>query len=70
MDWSIRRRAAVGPGDARSDLRARSTRRWPSERAEIKAITSNAEPPTFENTIEALERSGQARNRVSGYSLL
>ena len=35
------------------------------ERAEIEAIASNAEPPTFQNTIEALERSGQARNRVS-----
>jgi peptidyl-dipeptidase Dcp len=35
------------------------------QRSEIDAITSNAAPPTFQNTIEALERSGQTRNRVS-----
>ena len=35
------------------------------ERAEIAAIVSNAERPTFQNTIEALERSGQVRNRVT-----
>ena len=32
------------------------------ERAEIEAIASSAEPPTFENTVEALERSGLARS--------
>ncbi len=35
------------------------------ERAEIDAIVSNAEAATFQNTIEALERSGQTRNRVT-----
>ena len=35
------------------------------ERAEIAAIASSGEPATFQNTIEALERSGLARNRVS-----
>jgi peptidyl-dipeptidase Dcp len=35
------------------------------ERTEIEAITVDAEPPTFQNTIEGLERSGQARSRVS-----
>lgn len=35
------------------------------QRAEIEAIASSAEPATFQNTIEALERSGQTRDRVS-----
>ncbi|MEP3210991.1 MAG: M3 family metallopeptidase [Maribacter sp.] len=34
-------------------------------RAEINAITSNTEVPTFENTIEALEFSGQQLDRIS-----
>jgi peptidyl-dipeptidase Dcp len=34
-------------------------------RAEIDAITSNAQAPTFENTIEALEFSGQQLDRIS-----
>ncbi len=33
--------------------------------AEIEAIVSNDEPPTFENTIVELERSGEALSRVS-----
>lgn len=32
---------------------------------EIKAIIENPEPPTFENTIEALEFSGQTLDRIS-----
>jgi Zn-dependent oligopeptidase len=35
-----------------------------SQLAEIDAIASNPEPPTFENTIVALERSGRALSRV------
>ena len=35
------------------------------ERAEIDAIASSTVPPTFENTIEALERSGRARSRLT-----
>jgi peptidyl-dipeptidase Dcp len=35
------------------------------QRAEIRAITDNAAPPTFANTVEALERSGEAFNNVS-----
>lgn len=31
---------------------------------EIEAISTNSEPPTFENTIAALERSGQLLDRV------
>ncbi len=34
-------------------------------REEVKAITENPEKPTFENTIEALERSGSKLNEVS-----
>lgn len=34
-------------------------------RAEIDAITVNTAAPTFENTIEALEFSGQQLDRVS-----
>jgi len=33
--------------------------------AEIEAITSNPEEPTFENTLVALERSGQTLRRVA-----
>src|SRR5688572_25754486 len=36
------------------------------QKAEIAAIADSAEPPTFANTIEALERSGAALKRVSG----
>jgi len=35
-----------------------------AELAEIEAIAANPEPPTFENTIEALERAGRAKERV------
>ena len=35
------------------------------EKAEIDAIASNAEAPTFQNTIDALERSGRTRDRVA-----
>lgn len=34
---------------------------------EIDAIASNPEPPTFENTFEALERSGSAYDRAQVY---
>jgi peptidyl-dipeptidase Dcp len=36
-----------------------------SARAEIDAIAENAESPTFENTIEALEFSGEKLDRIS-----
>ena len=35
-------------------------------KAEIDAIVANPEAPTFENTIEALEFSGETFNRVAG----
>ncbi len=34
------------------------------QRAEVDAILADPEPPTFENTIEALERSGRTLDRV------
>lgn len=34
-------------------------------RAEIDAITANPEPPSFQNTIEALEFAGQQLDRIS-----
>lgn len=34
-------------------------------KAEMKAIIENPEAPTFENTVEAMERSGKTLNRVS-----
>ena len=36
-----------------------------AQRAEIDAIANNAEAPTFENTLVALERSGQLLTRVT-----
>ena len=35
------------------------------ERAEIKSIINNQEPPSFENTIKALEYSGELLTKVS-----
>lgn len=37
-----------------------------SASAEITEIAENEEPPTFENTIEQLEKSGELLDRVSG----
>jgi peptidyl-dipeptidase Dcp len=34
------------------------------QRAEIKSITSNTAAPTFENTVEAMEKTGITRKRV------
>ena len=41
-------------------------------KAEIDAIVSNTEEPTFENTIEAMEYSGRSLNTVAGifYNLM
>ena len=36
-----------------------------AQKAEIDAIIKNAEEPTFKNTIEALEKSGEMLDRVS-----
>jgi peptidyl-dipeptidase Dcp len=36
------------------------------QKGEIAAITSSSEPPTFANTVEALERSGALLNKVAG----
>ena len=36
-----------------------------STKAEIDLISKNSEDPTFENTLEALEYSGEKLNRIS-----
>jgi peptidyl-dipeptidase Dcp len=35
------------------------------QREEVRAIAENSDPPTFENTLVALEKSGQLFNRVN-----
>ena len=37
------------------------------QRAEIRAIAENPQPATFENTIAAMERAGQTRERIGAY---
>ena len=34
--------------------------------AEVNSIVENSEAPTFENTVEALERTGRLLNRTAG----
>ncbi len=41
------------------------TRGMEAQAAAVKAIAANPEPPTFDNTIAALERSGRELDRVS-----
>ena len=36
------------------------------ERQEVEAIAQNPEPPTFENTLVALDATGELMNKVSG----
>ena len=36
------------------------------QRAEVEAIAQNPEPPTFENTLAALDATGMLMNKVSG----
>src|ERR1700683_810072 len=36
-----------------------------NQRREVRVIAQNKEPPTFENTIVALERSGRELNRAA-----
>ena len=38
-----------------------------TERAEIRAIAENPAPATFENTIAAMERAGNVRDRLGAY---
>lgn len=48
-----------------SDYQAAFEATIAAARAEIDAITNNTEKPTFENTIEALDFSGQTLDRLS-----
>jgi peptidyl-dipeptidase Dcp len=41
------------------------TRALAEEQAEMEAIASSTEPPTFRNTVEAFDRAGRTRVRVS-----
>ena len=55
----------TSPPSARSTSSPRSSRAWPDQRAEVDAIAADPAPPTFENTLVALERSGDVLRRVS-----
>jgi peptidyl-dipeptidase Dcp len=48
-----------------ADFRPAFEAGFAEQRKEIEAIDNNAEPPTFENTLVALEKSGQLLDRVS-----
>jgi len=48
------------------DLRPAITQGMTEHLSEVRAIVDNAEPPTFGNTVEALERSGQLLSRSAG----
>lgn len=50
-----------------TDLRPALERGMAQSRTEIEAIASNPEPATFENTIVAMERSGDILGRVFTY---
>jgi peptidyl-dipeptidase Dcp len=52
-----------------SDYQAAFETTIAAARAEIDTITSNLEQPTFENTIEALDFSGQTLDRLSSIFL-
>ena len=52
--------ADIGPDHVLPALKAAMA----AEKREVEAITSAAEPPTFENTVAALDRSGALLNRV------
>ena len=63
---SGRRRSACRPSTASSPRISRrlSTVSWPRSWPRSRRLTGAAEPPTFANTIEALERSGRGLERV------
>src|ERR1700759_4143885 len=48
-----------------SDYQPAFTEGMKQQRAEMDAIAANAAPPTFENTVVAMERSGRMLDRVS-----
>ncbi len=75
----MRRRAPI-PSPRRAPCRSRrrrstgsrtaitsppSSRAWPSRRRRSRRIADNPAPPTFDNTIAALERSGRMLDRVN-----
>ncbi|MES1157109.1 MAG: M3 family metallopeptidase [Alphaproteobacteria bacterium] len=68
MDWTAMNAFGSPPFDRihASDYRPAFDRAIAEHNTEIAAIANNDAPPTFTNTIEALERSGSALTRVSG----
>ncbi len=48
-----------------SDYRPAMEAGMAQQREEVRAIAENPDPPTFENTLVALEKSGQLFNRVN-----
>ncbi|HFE45712.1 MAG TPA: M3 family peptidase, partial [Nannocystis exedens] len=52
---------------ALSDLEAAAEEAMRLHLAELEAIAGNPEPPTFDNTIIAMERSGRALDRFEAY---
>jgi len=49
------------------DVKAAMLQGMKLELKDIEAIANNSDSPTFENTIEEMERSGEALNRASSY---
>lgn len=73
---SLRNNALVNPGETPfgtpefskitlEDYKPAFEQALVEARAEMEAIISNPEEPTFDNTIKAMERSGELLNRVS-----
>jgi peptidyl-dipeptidase Dcp len=50
-----------------ADLKPALEEAMATQLAEVEAIAADPEPPTFENTIEAMERAGRALGRVLTY---
>ena len=60
------RAAGLHAGSARSTTARPCSPAWREQRAEVDAIASDPAPPTVENTLEALERSGRLLHRAAG----
>src|SRR5271156_5503706 len=63
-DWTTPDQVAPFDRIAPEHFRPAYDRALAEHEAEIAAITANPAPPTFDNTIAALELSGRALDRV------
>jgi peptidyl-dipeptidase Dcp len=63
-DWTLPFNTVDFSKIADEDYRSGFEQAMAIQRAEIEAIKADPEPPTFDNTIVALERSGRMLNRV------